>query len=151
MKLPLEKSGDVDILSHPPFQEKEGAYDTAQILSSQVAAGFPTNSGESDFEPLDLNAFFVKKPHATFFLRVRGESMIGAGIFEGDLLIVERGKAPQENAIVIVAIQEEMMVKRFVKEKGQFFFKAENPSFTKIPVKEEMEIWGVVTGVLRKI
>lgn len=144
-----QTSGDVTIVS-PAISESQKDPEPSLMLSSQVAAGFPISSGDSDFEPLDLNTYLIKKPHATFFMRVRGDSMVGAGILEGDLLVVEKGLDPKENAIVIAAIQDEMMVKRLVKQQGQFVLIAENPSYQKTPVKEGIEIWGIVTGVLRK-
>lgn len=130
--------------SHPSHSNDEGS-----LASAQISAGFPT-PGDNGFEPLDLNTYFVQKPHATFFLQVRGDSMEGAGIFEGDLLVVDRSRNAHSRDIVVASLDEEMTVKRLVKEGISLFLVAENSKYPKILVNECCDIWGVVTGVLRK-
>ena len=102
---------------------------------------------------LDLNTNLIKTPSATFFVRVYGQSMINAGIHDGDLLVVDRSIEPQVGKIVIAAIQHELTVKRYVKKDGKVYLAPENDDYEPILVSEEDEvhIWGVVTNVVHAV
>lgn len=117
-----------------------------------VAAGFPSPAEDYMERALDLNELMVTHPAATFFVRVRGDSMKGAGIFSGDILVVDRAFEPKDGHIVVAVLNGEFTVKRILKKGKTCFLAPENPSFSPIEVKEEMEcqIWGVVTYVIHK-
>jgi DNA polymerase V len=123
------------------------------LFSSKVPAGFPSPADDYIEEKLDLNKHLIKHPSATFFVRVTGQSMINAGIHDGDLLVVDRSLNPVHNKIVIAAIDEELTVKRLFKKNGVTKLLPENDKFDPIELKEgeEMTIWGVVTNVLHSV
>ncbi len=124
-----------------------------RLAGSAVAAGFPSPANEYLDRPLDLNEYLVTQPVATFFVRVEGDSMQGAGIFSGDLLVVDRSAPPLDGKIVIAFIDGEFTVKRLEKKGKKLRLLPENPRFSPIEITGEMEmvVWGVVTGVVRKV
>ena len=91
------------------------------LFASKVAAGLPSPADDFMDTKLDLNTHLIKTPSATFFVRVSGQSMINAGIHDGDLLVVDRSIEPQVGKIVIAAIQHELTVKRYVKKDGKVY------------------------------
>ncbi len=123
------------------------------LFTSKVAAGFPSPADDFMDTKLDLNSHLIKTPSATFFVRVSGESMINAGIHDGDLLIVDRSITPQVGKVVIAAIQHELTVKRYIKKDGNVYLAPENENYQPILVNEEDEvyIWGVVTNVIHAV
>jgi len=121
------------------------------LYESRIPAGFPSPAGEYLGDTLDLNDYLISNRTATFFARVEGDSMIGAGIFEGDLLVVDRSRSARHNDIVIAAVDNEFTVKRLDTSDG-IRLVAENPEYAPICLsgEREMLIWGVVTGLVRK-
>ena len=119
---------------------------TVPLLASDVAAGFPSPADDYIETPLDLNQHLVRHSEATFFVRVRGQSMIGAGIQDGDLLIVDRAAVPGHGDIVIAAVGGEMTVKRLHSRGGVVKLVAENAGYPDIPIDAEsgLMVWGVV-------
>ena len=120
------------------------------IGDSVIPAGFP--SPTDDFhETFDLVSHIIKHPTATYFMRVAGDSMTGAGIFDGDLLVVDRSIEAESGDIVVAVINDEFTVKRFKRKGTSIELWAENPKYRKITLSEEMnlEIWGVVTGTYK--
>jgi DNA polymerase V len=101
---------------------------------------------------LDLNRHYIKNPAATFYVRVSGASMTGAGIHNGDLLIVDRSIEPKPGRVVIAVINGEHTVKRLHREGDRLLLLAENADYAPIVVSEleELHIWGVVTCVLHQ-
>ncbi|PPR79899.1 MAG: LexA repressor [Alphaproteobacteria bacterium MarineAlpha2_Bin1] len=121
------------------------------VYGSNVSAGFPSPADDHTEGKLDLNEYLIKKPAATFFARVEGESMKNSGIFNGDLLIVDRSLYPQEKDIVIAVIQGDLTLKRLKKINDSWLLSAENSLFPDIPIDENgCEIWGVVIHSIRK-
>lgn len=118
------------------------------FFSSSVPAGFPSPAEDYVEQKLDLNDF-IQHPSATFFVRASGESMIGAGIYPGDLLVVDRSIEAKNRSIVIAVVDGEMTLKRLIKKQGQCYLRPENPKFPNIPMKEGDEIWGVVINSMR--
>ena len=116
-------------------------------FESRVQAGFPSPAEDYLEKRLDLNEKLVKSPSSTFFIRVEGESMNGAGIQNGDLLIVDRSKTPKSDSVVLATIHGEFTVKRFVQKENEAWLVPENPAFSSIHITDDMdcEIWGVVT------
>lgn len=122
------------------------------LYSSKVQAGFPSPADDYIERYLDLNAEFIKHPASTFILRATGDSMIDAGIFSGDMLLVDKSISPTEGKIVIAAINGELTVKRLSYKNGCMQLLAANPHFKPIDITgdEELVIWGVVTLVLHE-
>ena len=123
------------------------------IAMTSVPAGFPSPADDYMDKKLDLNEYLIQHPAATFFVRVKGESMIQAGIHSGDILIVDRAIEPEDGKVVIAAIDGELTVKRILKRDGKLYLAAENPDYNLIEVSPEQSfiIWGVVTYVIHKV
>ena len=119
----------------------------------RIAAGFPSPADDYIEKHLDLNEHLVKHPSATFFVKVEGESMINAGIHNGDILIVDRSLEAADKKIIVAVVNGELTVKRVRKEKGALFLVPENDDFKPLCVTEEMDfqVWGVVTSVIHKV
>lgn len=115
-----------------------------------VKAGFPSPAEDYLEQNLDLNEYLIKHPAATFFVRVDGDSMKGAGIHRGDILIVDRALEPTNGKIVIAVINGEFTVKRIRIQKEKILLEPENPQYLPIQVHPEsdFEVWGVVTFVI---
>lgn len=122
------------------------------LFGSRVSAGFPSPADDYIEGQLDLNEFMISRPAATFYVRVTGESMKNAGILPGDILVVDKSKNPVHGAIVIAIVDNELTVKRLLKQGSKVQLMPENPDFAVMDFNNEMEltIWGVVTGVIRK-
>lgn len=119
----------------------------------RVSAGFPSPADDYVDRTLDLNELVVKHPAATFFLRVEGDSMTGAGIYDGDLLVVDRALEPTDGKVVIAALDGELTVKRVRREGKRLFLVAENDIYPPLEITEEVDLvlWGVVTHVLHDV
>lgn len=115
-------------------------------------AGFPNPADDFVEGSLDLNDYLIKHPAATFFVRVAGMSMRGAGILPNDLLIVDRAVEPYDRAIVVAILDGEFTLKRLRKRAGRVELIPENKSYKPILVTEEsdFQVWGVVTYVIHK-
>ncbi len=102
---------------------------------------------------LDLNEHVIKHPSATYFVRASGDSMTGAGIFDGDLLIVDRSLEPAHGRVAIVEVDGQLTVKRLFKLKDRFLLQSENASYPPIELQEgnEVMVWGIVTHVLHNL
>jgi len=120
---------------------------------SGVSAGFPSPADDYLDRKLDLNEHLVRNPAATFFVRVAGDSMTGAGINDNDILIVDRSLEPSSNNIVIAAVNGELTVKRLIKKKTSCLLLAENPGYPSLTINEDtpLEIWGVATYVIHSL
>ncbi len=112
----------------------------------KISAGFPSPADDWLEEPLDLNNLLVSNPPATFLLRVSGNSMKGACIDDGSILVVDRSKKATPGRIVVAAVNNELTVKRYIIEKGRGLLRPENEDYSDIPIDENTIIWGVVTG-----
>jgi len=123
-----------------------------ELFSSQIPAGFPSPADDFLEKRLDLNEYLIKNKSATFLIRVHGDSMINAGIFDGDLLVVDRSAQPTSGKIVLGVLNGEFTVKRIEKRKTKLFLVPENDDFKPIEITNEMDfkIWGVVTFAIHK-
>ncbi|MEN9881272.1 MAG: repressor LexA [Candidatus Parcubacteria bacterium] len=136
--------------------KEDGKITLAQVGSvmvlGTVQAGFPTSADEDiDSELLSLDDFLVDKRGATFMLEVMGESMVEAGIFEGDLVLVERGKVPRKGDIVLALVEHEYTLKYLDNEKGRPVLVPANKKFKKIyPNPHTLKIEAVLKAVIRK-
>jgi len=101
---------------------------------------------------LSLDEHLIANKDATFFVRAKGSSMVGAGIFDGDLLVVDKSLDPASGDIIIAIIDGDLTVKRFIKRGEKIILKPENPRFKEIELKDgqELQAWGVVTSTVKK-
>ncbi|MEA1972321.1 MAG: translesion error-prone DNA polymerase V autoproteolytic subunit [Candidatus Cloacimonadota bacterium] len=116
-------------------------------------AGFPSPAEDYIESRIDLNEHLIKHPEATFLVTVAGDSMIGAGIFDGDILIIDRALEPIPNKIVIAVIDGELTIKRLKKKENKWYLQADNSNYDDIHFfkEEELTIWGVVTNSIHKV
>jgi DNA polymerase V len=123
------------------------------IFMAKVPAGFPSPAADYEEDKLDLNKHLIKNPAATFFVRVVGDSMVKAGIHDGDLLVVDRSIEPKDKNVVIAVINGELTVKRIRIRKNKLTLVAENENYKSQEINEEMEfeVWGVVTYVIHAL
>jgi DNA polymerase V len=123
------------------------------LFLSGVSAGFPSPADDYLDRKLDLNEHLVKNPAATFFVRVAGDSMTGAGINDNDILVVDRSLEPCNGSIVIAVVSGELTVKRLLKNKGSCRLIAANPDYPDLEINEEtpLEIWGVATYAIHSL
>ncbi len=123
------------------------------LYSSRVSAGFPSPAEDHMEGLLDLNELLIQHPAATFFVRVAGDSMTGAGIQSGDILVVDRSIEPRDGRIVVAALSGELTVKRLRTRDGRPVLAAESPHYPPIIVTEDSDclIWGVVTSVIHQL
>lgn len=120
------------------------------FLTTKIPAGFPSPGDDYIDKTLDLNDL-IKHPAATFIMRVSGDSMEGAGIFNGDLIIVDRAVKPEDGKIIVAALNGELIVKRLKIHTGRYFLVSENPGYKPFEVHQEsdFEIHGVVIYSIR--
>lgn len=123
------------------------------LLSSSVSAGFPSPAGDHLEQRLDLNEHLIQHREATFFMRVEGDSMLGAGIHNGDLLVVDRSMQATNQKVVVAVVDGEFTVKRFVRKDSKVLLVAENENYRPIEITSEMDfqVWGVVTWVIHAL
>jgi len=121
------------------------------LYSARIRAGFPSPADDDLEGTLDLNEHLVRHPAATFFVRVQGDSMIGAGIHHGDLLVIDRALEPRSGSIVVAVVDGELTVKRLHLEDGRVALVAENPAYPPLVLSEgqTLHIWGVVAHAVR--
>ena len=121
------------------------------IYSSKVEAGFASPADDFVEEYLDLNNLLVKHHEATFFVRVSGKSMVNAGIYPDDILIVDRSITATDGKVVIANVDGDVMVKRLSLQGDKVILKSENPKHKDISVTGELTVWGVVTSVIHQM
>ena len=124
----------------------------ASLLGNQVCAGFPSPADDLGTQRIDLTQVLIKHPQATFFLRARGHSMIEAGIFDNDILVVDRAVKPRHNHIVVAIVDGDLTVKYLYQRAGRVKLRSANPTFGDILPKENqtIEVWGVVTSTIKQ-
>jgi len=122
------------------------------FFSSRVQAGFPSPADDHLEDSLDLNKYLIHHEESTFFVRAQGDSMLGAGIYPGDILVVDKSLDAKNGKIVIAVVDGEFTVKRLQRYQNKITLKSENPNYKDIDIKKENEltIWGVVTSVIHK-
>jgi len=120
------------------------------LYGNRVRAGFASPADDFVEEYLNLNDLLVKREEATFFVRVEGRSMINAGIYPNDILIVDRSLEAKHRSIIIAVLDGEVTVKRLYNQNNKVYLKAENPDCMDIPINGELHIWGVVTSVIHR-
>ncbi len=123
------------------------------LYGAHVPAGFPSPADDDVEGRLDLNQHLIRHPAATFFVRASGDSMLGAGIHPGDLLVVDHSLEPTNGKVVIAAVDGELTVKRLEIRDGQVRLLAENDRYPPLECAEgaDLRIWGVVTSVIHSL
>lgn len=123
------------------------------LYGTKVSAGFPSPADDYLESHLDLNEYLIPHPSTTFFVRATGDSMINAGIFPNDILVVDRSLEPVHGKIVIALVNGELTVKRLVKLDDHIQLKSENASYPPInfSTEDELIIWGIVTSVIHPV
>jgi DNA polymerase V len=123
------------------------------LFLAPVSAGFPSPAEDYIEGRLDLNKHLIKHPAATFFVRVAGDSMTGAGIHPGDILVVDRVLEPRDASVVIAVLDGELTVKRISRRAGKLFLVPDNSLYQPLEILEgmEFEVWGVVTSVIHSL
>ena len=116
----------------------------------KVGAGFPSPATDYIEDDVDLNTHLIKNAPATFIIRVQGKSMTNVGIYDGDLLIVDRSINPKNSSTVIANVNEELVVKTFIKVKNNNYL-ASGPNKIELSENPNVIIWGVVTYVIHKL
>jgi SOS regulatory protein LexA len=119
-------------------------------LVGSVQAGFPLPEEEVLCDIMSMDEYLVTKPDSSFLLKVSGDSMIGEGIMEGDLVIIEKGRQPRNGDVVIAEVDGDWTLKYFKKRGKQVILEAANPKYPIILPRTELKIGGVVTAVIRK-
>ncbi len=121
-------------------------------MSGSVMAGFPSPAEQYQEQPLDLNELLVRRPAATFFVKVDGESMSGAGIHHEDILVVDRSLRPASGDVVIAAVDGEFTVKTYKRDKNGVRLEPANPDFPVIHLKpgHELDYFGKVTACIHR-
>ena len=149
MSLHIIKSGRTQSTDRNTALSKSPAQKLPFFVTA-VQAGFPSPADDYLESALDLNEHLIRHPAATFFLRVIGESMIGAGIHSGDLLIVDRSINPIDGRIVIAVVDGDLTVKRLSKKRDSVHLISENSSYPPIKIRDgqNLQIWGVVLHVI---
>ncbi|MBK7052285.1 MAG: translesion error-prone DNA polymerase V autoproteolytic subunit [Rhodoferax sp.] len=124
----------------------------AMLLKNRVCAGFPSPAEDLGGQRIDLMQMLVVHPQATYFLRSRGHSMVEAGIFDNDILVVDRAIKPRHNHIVVAIVDGDFTVKYLYQRSGRVKLKSANPTFPEIVPKEgqTIEVWGVVTATIKQ-
>ena len=120
----------------------------------KAGAGFPSPATDYIEEDIDLNIHLIKNVPATFIIRVQGKSMVNTGIYDGDLLVVDKSLKPKNFSTVIANVHDELVVKNFVKEKDKQFLTSGSKKFEdRILINEEADVfvWGVVTYVIHSV
>jgi DNA polymerase V len=123
------------------------------FFTAAVPAGFPSPAADYEQGKLDLNKHLISHPAATFFVRAAGDSMLKAGIHNGDLLVVDRSIEPRDKNVVIAIVNGELVVKRIRIRRNKITLEAENDAYPsrQIDARMEFEVWGVVTNVIHAL
>ena len=126
--------------------------DKVKLISA--SAGFPSPAENYVEEKLNLNSYLIKNKESSFFVRVSGDSMINVGIFDNDILIVDRSLDPKRQSIVVVSIDGELVIKKLMKDQSKnYYLKSENSNYPNIKLNSNRDtiIWGVVTYVIHSL
>ncbi|MFR9652022.1 MAG: translesion error-prone DNA polymerase V autoproteolytic subunit [Rikenellaceae bacterium] len=123
------------------------------IMNDRVAAGFPSPAEDYSDVKLDLNRLVVRNPASTFYARVSGLSMVGDGVDDGDLLVIDKSVEPTDGVLAVCFVDGEFTLKRFENHGDYGLLLPSNPDFEPIRVDADNEflIWGVVTYVIKKM
>ena len=135
------------------FTPKTINSDGAIFIDTGISAGFPSPADDFKEKRISLDEELISNKEATFFAKVSGQSMIGAGLENDDLLVIDRSLEPENNKIAVCFLDGEFTVKRLKVENNEVWLQAENPKYPNIKITEENNfvIWGIVTSVIKKV
>ncbi len=122
-----------------------------ELADASVQAGLPQPVEASTPEVVTIDDYLIERPSQTVLVRVRGDSMVEAGILEGDLAVVEKGASARRGDIVVAVVDNEFTLKRLGEERGEVVLRAANPAYPTIRPKRSLEIFGVMVGLIRKV
>lgn len=140
-------------MSLTPLGPLRASVQRLPLFLNPVAAGFPSPAEDHIESTLSLDELCIRHPAATYLLRAAGDSMQGAGIFDGDVLVVDRSIEPRTGMIVVATVRGDFTCKRLETEDGQPVLRAENPRYQDIRFAsgEELEVFGVVVAAVRRL
>ena len=123
------------------------------LIETGISAGFPSPADDFRETRISLDEELIKNKEATFFAKVRGQSMIDAGLDDNDLLVIDRSLEPSNNKIAVCFLDGEFTVKRLRVEGKEVWLQPENPNYPIIKITEDNDfvIWGIVTNVIKKV
>lgn len=135
------------------FTPKTSNSNGAIFIDTGISAGFPSPADDFKETRISLDEELITNKEATFFAKVNGQSMIGAGLDDNDLLVIDRSLEPENNKIAICFLDGEFTVKRLKVKNGEVWLQPENPNYPIIKITEENDflIWGIVTSVIKKV
>lgn len=135
------------------FTPKPSSIEGAILIDTGISAGFPIPAEDFEQDRVSLDEELVKNKNTTFFAKVKGQSMINAGLEDNDLLVIDRSLQPENNKIAVCYLDGEFTVKRLRVEKNEVWLQPENPDYPIINITEENDfvIWGIVTNVIKKV
>lgn len=135
------------------FSPKNIESNGAVFMDIGISAGFPSPADDFRETRISLDEELISNKEATFFAKVSGQSMIGAGLDDNDLLVIDRSLQPENNKIAVCFLDGEFTVKRLRVEKNEVWLQPENPDYPIIKITEENNflIWGIVTNVIKKV
>ncbi|OIQ15444.1 LexA family transcriptional regulator [Lacinutrix sp. MedPE-SW] len=144
----LHKTSSLTLYIPEPIEDS-----AAQLFDTGISAGFPSPTEDFSQERLSLDEELVKNKETTFYARVSGQSMIGAGLDDNDLLVIDRSLEPENNKIAVCFLDGEFTVKRLRVTKDETWLQPENPNYPIINITEDNNflIWGIVTNVIKKV
>lgn len=147
--IPFPTRDRVDIVGRAVTESSQ----TTPLYLDRISAGFPSPADDYIETALDLNTYLIRNPPATFMVKVSGDSMTGAGIHDGDILVVDRSEEPSHGKIVVAVLDGELTVKRLLMKDGRILLAPENPRYQTITVaaEQDLHVWGVVSGVVRRL
>ncbi len=146
--LTLHKGNVIDI-----FSAETDTMLSLPYMDGGISAGFPSPALDFEDQSIDLNKHLIRHPSATFYGRVKGQSLKNAGIDDGDLMVIDRSLEPTNGKIAVCFIDGEFTAKRIKIEKGEAWLIPENEDYQPIHVTEENDflIWGIVTHVIKSV
>ncbi|MCG8748397.1 translesion error-prone DNA polymerase V autoproteolytic subunit [Tenacibaculum finnmarkense] len=145
----MSTSKKLTFLAPKEMSKSEGAI----FIDMGISAGFPSPADDFKETRISLDEELIKNKEATFFAKVSGQSMIGAGLDDNDLLVIDRSIVPTNNKIAVCFLDGEFTVKRLRVTKDEIWLQPENPDYPVIKITEENNfiIWGIVTSVIKKV
>ncbi|WP_299666756.1 translesion error-prone DNA polymerase V autoproteolytic subunit [uncultured Polaribacter sp.] len=135
------------------FNPKPSTIEGAILIDTGISAGFPIPAEDFDQKRVSLDEELVQNKDSTFFAKVKGQSMINAGLNDNDLLVIDRSLEPTDKKIAVCYLDGEFTVKRLRVQKNEVWLQPENPNYPIIKITEENDfvIWGIVTNVIKKV
>lgn len=146
----LRLKGEGFLESSPDRRLKPGRRFFERSVGESVQAGMPSPASETGSDTLTIDEHLIANPSKTVLVKVKGDSMIDAGIHAGDVVVVEKRRAANTGDIVVAILDNEFTLKRFGREKGRVVLRPENKAYPAIRPIGEVEIFGVVVGMFRK-